>query len=626
MPDFYLVLALSVSIAALALSSIRPRLCRYAVMVNLAAWVMAVAVSWGRDEMQVAAAQWWAVVALVGFLTVSGVYVAWKAKWRNLDSTDGVLVLCGLLALTVRLVLPHQILHVELMGGAILDDYFRFPEPSVFRATYGQTSFMTIGVPGYLWPSISTITTANAVVSAATATFSGFLVRSISGQSAAAVVTAVCVALHPCLALAGTSEDSQTVGFAALVLGWLLLDRGAATRRAGPMAGALALLVLAAWSRQTLVPMTALPFLACIERDRRVLRNPAFLGAATGVLGAVGIQVVQNLKAESNAIAIEYYVHAILHSPKTLLAEPHPLLDPTLNPFPMSVLTALGLFASRACLSCRWTLVAGFIGNFVITSPLSVFGPGVQVVLRTPLLLVGAMLAGIGAARLFGWLRRLPSWSGKMAAACLFLVFLACATRGMIRLAAPDPQTEELAFLESSLPTLPSGTVVVVPDQTDLFPNRVHPSDMVPIIRIPDFLRRANPHLAFVSLRDFEARPLSGEALFYRGLGCYAVTLLEGSTAFRHVFLRIFAGESVPPSEFLDAAYGVEDPDRQPSEDLARALRQVCFDSDRVGPSAGPTRIVTKPFPTFTPNLYFPFERMEIGFFRLARVPSGPER
>lgn len=567
------------------------------------------------DILEIAEAQSRVVLVLLALLVFLGLQSATKATRPSV--TTLAVYTSGLLAFIIRAIFPHQILHAELMGGAILDDYFRLPEPACFRPTFGQTAFVILGLPAVLWPRIATVTTANACFSALLPVATGLLVQRLSGRSATAVVTSFIIALHPCLVLVGKSEDQHTVGLCTLVLGWLLLDKGLIEGHRVSTAAGTALLALASWSRQTILPMAALPFLAALERNRKAFLSPVFLCAAGSVLLCQTLQVILNLKSGTNDIAKAYYVFAIFAVWTTLISEPHPFLHPLLHPFPLALCTLFGLFSVRRFFATPLALSAAFLWGFVIGAPTSQFGPGVQIVFRIPFLFVSSLLAGAGCVWLF---ERLSGWKGKKVLFyCIGTLFIGCCLAGLQRLSKPLPETEELDFLEAALPQLPSGTVVVAPGEADLFPQRFHVTDPLPMVHIPEFLRRNNPHVSFTTLSVLAGRPLPYNGVFYRGLGCFTVTLLEGSPNFREVFLRIVAGEKVLPAHFLEACYdSLSHMAASIPEGLEKKLRQVCFDEGLVGaPLDELTRIVTKPYPEYAPNLFYPSSTMEIGFYKL---------
>ena len=574
-----------------------------------------------------AATQWWLVAVLV--LALVGLGLRSLAALRGAGLARSTQVLLGLTvaALGLRLVYPYQILHVELFGSSLLDACFSFPRPATFRDAYGQTSFFLLGALGRWHPALATVPRINAVFSAATVLLSGLLVRRWTGSAVAAAAAALLLAVHPVFLRVGTSEDAHTLGVLMLAGALLAFDRAADDARGPALAVGTAAVLLMLWTRQAFAPLLFVPFLVVAERaGLRTLFQPRFLAAGT-TTGAVALaHVLKNTQYEHNRW-VHHVFDVIGDFPARLLSEPYPLLDWKLSPLPVPLLLGLGLVALGRGSRVRFAPALGFAVIAALSLPMSMFGPGVQLAYRLPAIYLALLLAAVGAGVAWGWLRRTPTLLRWGVAGVAVATLGVSATAGALSLAVPDPQTDELAFLERTLPRLAPTTVIVTPASTDLFrDNPTH--DPRPPWRFPFFLLQGT-RLRVASLHEYASEtPVPDQpVVFYRNLACSVVTLAEGSPDFRREFHRLFVerGPDASAHATLAAMIATGDPDRQPDPALVPLLRHECLDAAPLGPALGPDFIATidKPRPGFAPSLFFPLPHMTVGFHAVAGRPTG---
>jgi len=569
--------------------------------------------------------QWVLVGAVLALLAAHGGRALWQGAGRgtpDLDRTDRWLVGLTVLALALRVAYPHAVMHAELFGPRLLSLYFGFPEVSAYRESYGQVSFFVLGALSHLARSVSTITLSNAVFSALTVPVAAQLVRRWTRQPAAALATAAFLAVHPAFLRVGTSEDAHVLSVLLFAGALLAFDQALDEPVDGTrLAIGTLLLALMAWSRQSLVPLVFVPYLALVERRGwRALARPAVVASIVTVGSAALAQVLRNALHEHNHF-VYYMLSSLAMVPSRFLAEPHPLVDWAISPLPVPLLLAIGLWCARRT-SAVWVAPAlGLLVVSILSAPMAVFGPGVQLTFRLPVLFLAVLLAGVGAGATWQALepRGRGLRLGLTAAAGVLLV--ACAGVGAWRLARPDPQTQELDFLEEALPLLPPHTTIVAPFGPDLFGPDDNP-DPRPSWNFPHFLLKTETACDVKSLADYLAAPPpeTGAVVFYRGLACHALSLSEGNPAFRAAMAQVTTtGDPAALPGLFTAMFDVGSVEAQPDPSLVRTLRSPCYEGLAAGPPLGPgfTRVVTKPWPSFTPNLFYPEDRMEIGFFSI---------
>jgi len=570
--------------------------------------------------------QWLLVGVALAALAALGLRARVQASRRGAevpDRTDRALLAIAALGLVLRAAYPHAVLHAELFGPRLLSIYFDFPAVTSFRESYGQVAFFVLGALSHLGSGIGTITLTNGVFSALTVLVAGRLVRRWTGKPVAALTTATLLAIQPVFLRVGTSEDAHVLGVLLFAGALLAFERALdEASDGGALATGTLLLCLVSWSRQSFVPLVFVPYLALVERHGwRALARPAVAASVLAVGGAALGQVLRNALHQHNQF-VHYLLPALQQVPSHLLAEPHPLLDPTVSPLPVPLLLAAGALAGRRVSRVWLAPLAGLVMIGLLSAPMAVFGPGVQLTFRLPLLFLAALLAGLGAVVLW---EALPGSRaarlGVTAAAAALL--LAGSAAGAWRLARPDPQTQELDFLERVLPQLPPNATIVTPFCADLFGPDDSPVPR-PTWNFPHFLLDPRNGNTFVSLGAYREEPPKGggPVLFYRNLACHALTLSEGNADFDRAFRRVVLdGDRAALPSLLAAMFAVGTVENQPDPALVRKLRAPCYEGPAVGEALGPQFVtrVTKPDPAFTPNLYFPEASMEIGFYALPR-------
>ena len=621
----------AVALRGVASSDARRGGLRLSIAALLPVWALFVArytmLSVGGNES--ASTQW----VLVGFVVLA--LLAMGYAWRRglyalvTDGGDRWLLACTLGALGLRLAYPPQILHVERFGGALLDAYHGFPEVPVTREAYGQVSFVILGILARMGGHVNATPHANALFSAALVPLTGLLARRWTGSRVAAIVAALVLAVHPAFLRVGASEDAHTLGVLLLASALLAFDVAAVEGSGRALAAGTLLAVLAGWTRQSLVPLLFMPYVAFAERAgwHRLRQGPLVASAlATG--GTALAHVLKNARLAHNEWLYCAF-DAIFEFPERLLAEPHPLLDTSLAPFPVPLLVLAGLIALAWRSRVRVAPALGFVVLGLVSLPMSAFGPGVQLAFRLPFLYVAILVAAVGAEGIAHALRGRPTLRLALfvAGATSLAVF---STLGALRFSGPDPQTDELLFLERTLPRLDPGTVVVTPNAIELFHGGAT-FDPRPPWRLPVFLAERS-HVVTRSVSDFLEHPPGPQArvLFYKGLGCSVVTLAEGSPRFREAFEGLFVRRdaSATRHDLMRAVYDTGDLDRLPSPELLPRLRTACYGVPWIGDPLGPawSTVLRRSPEAPAPSMFLPLEAMEIGFYRVVEPSASAAR
>ena len=534
---------------------------------------------------------------------------------------DRPLLAIMFLAWLLRLAYPHHILHVEMMGARLLGDYFAFPTPGTFRAAYGQVSFFVFGIAAQAWRSVSTVPLANGVFSALTVLTAGHVILRWTGSRGAARGVALILAVHPAFLLVGTSEDAHVLAIFLFSCALLAFDRASEGLRGGAtLVLASLLLLLTAWTRQSMIPVLFVPYLALAERrGARALLRPPVLGS----MALVGLPVIGHVlfNAFMHHNQFVWGVLAVLPSvPWRLLTEPHPLLDWALAPFPLPFVMLLGVVSLRRRAGVRFAPLAGLLVIGVLSAPMSVFGPGVQVAFRLPMLFFAVLLAGFGLAEGGRLLADRPRALRRLVAAAVWLPLFVCAMGGASRLAAPTPETQELEFLQRALPKLPPGTVIVTPGHGDLFAQD-GARDPSPNWSFPLFLLDPDAGLQVVELgSDWRGALAEGRnVVVYRSLACSTLSLSEGSPAFGEMLRQSVLEGVGTVSALHDAVIASGDPLRQPDPALLSHARRACYEGVAAGAPLGDGMVTTvsKPWAGYAPSQFYPLDRMEIGFYSL---------
>jgi hypothetical protein len=510
-----------------------------------------------------------------------------------------------------RLLFPADLLHSEQFGIRLLSDVAAFPDPAVFRFSWGQTSFVVLGVAMRLAGSYHAVFVTNALAAGLTAVLWAVLVHRWTASRWAAGATVLAIALHPGLLRIAASEDPHNLGLLFFSAALVAIDvyLGAPDRRRDAALLAALALVLAAWSRQTLLLILPMAALASIGRGGwRVLLRREVLAAAALVAGAVTTHALATGRSDALSLAV-----MARFAPKLAAAffdEPSPLVDPFVTPLPVALLALVGI-AAPGVRPGRVPAAVGIVLAWGLTGVFRFGDAGVRLLFRTPLLLVATASAGLGVGVVERCLaaRRPRLFRGVLAATAL--MYVASAAPGMARWARRDPLGQELSFLSRAVRELPAGAIITVPRYED-FPTGREPEEPKPEWIFPAFLLDGRE----VHLASGDETATGRCTVFYRGLLCHTLGLGEASPGFRALWRDRGRGDA---GEFqvrlVDALVDLEVHPIAVSPEAARRARAACFERPETEPLPGLVTRLVLPRQPYVTNVIYAAESMEVGFF-----------
>jgi len=434
------------------------------------------------------------------------------------------------LALALRGLYPHAFLHAEHFGLRLLSDIMAFPEPATFRASWGQTSFTVFGAVASLTGSWTSVFVVSALSATASVALWGVLAHRWGGAVASvAVMTAL--ALHPGLVRVGCSEDAHNIALLLYPAALLAVDCYARDTSSRALVTGQLLVALLLWTRESaFLLLPTVPFLLVVRGGWRLLRRPEVWAAAATVVTAGGLHLAAICSGAGEVTTpIWQFVARV---PELFLSEPNPLVDPFVSPPPLFLLALLGVALAPGGRGMKALLLCGLLVPLVFSGPFYFGGPGIQISFRSGLLTLAAVAAGLGAAGLWAWRRRLLGRAVVVASAALYVSF---AGFGLARLAVPDPVVQEVRFLERAIDAIPPGATIVTSNPGDTDAIR---SDSTPTVvaLFPRFLaQRAGATVLYQG--DWQPYAASAAcALYYRSVFCNTLSLGEASDAFLPAF------------------------------------------------------------------------------------------
>jgi len=327
---------------------------------------------------------------------------------RTLPQRRTTLVLLGLLSAVLAIryaVTTPTFIHANLHGAALTESILDFPRRSTARATYGQFSFLTLGLVAAIFGRVFEVVAAtNQLLSVATLGLVAWLSARLQRSMAAALWVLAAGSFHVAVLRVGGSEDAHNL---ALFLGALALvaaDLYAERQQLSSLAVMTLALVLMIHSRQTLyvwVPFAYLWIPARADRPWRMLLEPALSASAVVVAAALGLRIIGTVSSESERTS--FIVMAIIvRTPGAVLAllRHHPLFD-VLRFGPWLGLGALAGFVLAVRRRGTRVLALAFVASFIVSLPTGWHTPGVEFSFRMPALFLALVLAGLAGAKLF---------------------------------------------------------------------------------------------------------------------------------------------------------------------------------------------------------------------------------
>jgi len=562
-------------------------------------------------------------IGLLAWLLAAG--LGWLAgaprrpapAWRQAALFGGLLAL----ALGVRLAVEPVLLHVEFVG-------LKYAELSLDPAalfgqdgSYGQAGFLTQGLLARaLGGSLGALFLANTLVAVAALGLAAALVRRWTGSQRLAPAVAILLAgLSPILVRTAASEDVHVIGaFYALLSLWLL-ERHLQSGRARDLGLAVAACLLAACSRQFLLPMPILFLLLLLERRglRAAARAPAALALGLLALGALLRWAVLLPGLLSAAGGAQFGAggqwsgmwRTFLALAGLALEEPHPLLDQALFPLPLALLLVLGLVeVARRGRAPRALLLAWL---FLLLLSLGTPFGGIQVryLFRSLLVQLSLLLAALGWHAAHAWLR--ARWPGRAAPAALAALGLALplglCLPTLVRDRGQDPFTREVLLLEASVADLPDELVLYRQAEADGADRNLYHG-------LPRFLfDRQGKRVALRPLGAWRAGggdPGGPPEYVWVGAGCFAASVFETDPRWERPDELVARADPAEIARFFRPAH--------PGDAFILQRRRACHERPELRLGPGDLRLTIEPA-AFTPgNLFYVSRPFEIGLRRLS--------
>jgi hypothetical protein len=314
--------------------------------------------------------------------------------------TLAIPVFLVLAAAAARLYVPPAFIHSNLHGYNLMNSILDFPNPSLFRAEFGQGSFLTLGLASRLFGGgWEAIVHANIGFSAGILACAAVLAWRIGGITAACAAVAAGIFWPPLVRVA-CSEDAHN---AAVFFGMLSVAAADGARRRGGLEPASALLIsascaLAFFSRQSMFFLPALSW-ALILPLRPWKDHPRMVAAAAATTIAVYAWMAVSLGTTNDALAVSLLKEILFHGRPSILVLRHPLLH---FPESLAILVFLAIGTVQAVRSREHTavcLAAAATVAGMSSIGLSVFNlPQLEYGMRMPLFGLILPLAGMGVS------------------------------------------------------------------------------------------------------------------------------------------------------------------------------------------------------------------------------------
>lgn len=517
-----------------------------------------------------------------------------------------ILALLGIgTAIRIAFVRP-SLIHADMLGPGFVDAYLAFPELVDFRATYGKFGFFAVGALTSLFGrDTAAVFDAMQLVGVADVLLLAGLAYRLAGTMRAALFVVAMAMTSPVLMRVAASEDMHNFALLPALLGLILIDHYATSRKLASLFGATVALSLLAHSRQTFYLIPPCAFLLLLARSgTRELKNPWFWLSGLTVLAVLIDRVMETAGRESGALPkiLEVIVNPALLAP---VFANHPVFD-VVRFGALPVLTLASLFwASRAGRVPQALLVA-FVINFVATYTCGFSSPGVEFAQRMPVVALASLLAAMFAAHLVETRVDPAKQTRVTLLSAAFLFALPVALPGWQSVRSITTDYREYLEVESMIHDLPPSFTLV---------NLPSPDILQGYSRYAALLRRSGKRVRVVapSALTSAQEPL----IFLEGVECWTYTFREligvrDGVSGREVDERTLLRRR--GLHFERSLFGREPAPIRP----VPRMREECA---RLLPGATPIgrgRVIVNPDDD-PPFLYYASPRVPVRFYRLRR-------
>ncbi len=405
-------------------------------------------------------------------------------------------------------------IHANLHGSALTESILDFPRRSSTRDTYGQFSFLTLGmIAAAFGRRFEVIAAANQLFSVAALGLLSWLAARLARASAAALWVIAVGGLHVAVVRVGASEDAHNLAMLLGAVALVAADLYAERPRWSTLALMTLALVLMIHTRQTLYVLVPFVYLLLSARQSwRILLAPAPLASVALVAAALLWRIIGTVSQDSERTS--FIVMAIItRTPGALAAllRHHPLLDLVRFGPLLPLLLLVGLWVTFRRRGSTRVMAWAWLACFLISLPTGWHTPGVELSFRLPSVMLGALLVGVGGAWIFTWAR--PLWLRVV------LLSSVMVTPRLLpewaELGRESTDFQEYKHLRAQLPLLPRALELERPARRASRPSLAPPDTM---------LRRAGIRVVVVDA----GKPSTGlTRLIIPGIRCWGYGMAE---------------------------------------------------------------------------------------------------
>jgi hypothetical protein len=547
-------------------------------------------------------------IAALAVLLTSGAWVV--ASYRG-SRTFWAAIGAAALVFVVRWALAEPtFVHASLHGPRLLEHPYNNPYEA-FRG-YGPLAPLLHGwLLRWLGADLTPIAFFHQLCSSFALVPLAWLAGRLAGSRVAMIGAFVVAALYPVFVRIGASEDAHALAVLMMWIGLASMHDYAQTDRKSRLLLAAAALILMMYTRQIMLAVLPFPFLLAVVQRRALLRDRWFLAAVAVCVALLALRLAvlaanPDQAFHMRSLAVRFPSGSIVLA--TL--RHHPLFDVGLYQPLFVPLWVIGTVAVWRSSPLGRAFVLFFVAFFFATLwPYE--GRNVALMFRMPLLTVACVLAGVGFARCAA---RTSKWVAAGAGGLILCVPLLMP--GWRIVTEIRPLTAEYRVIQASTDALPERFILVVNAGGGIdrpgyqFPTHV--------------LRDANIDVVEHTPQDVVQRDkLDEPLLFFRGVGCYAYSMIELS--------------NVPALDFatIIRSIGEAAANHRVPDDVVvpREMRPECVvlleGAELIGEL---TRVPARP--DDVPFELYGVDELEMGFYRLtpeavrraAELSPAPER